>query len=121
MLYHIFLGGYQNSVYFYGMSYTREIQKLRDDIQKEIISCAVSTVTVFDGVLEFNNPVEVVHVDETAYSRVELSGVDISSGQLVDIKNEIILFKNLTVESLCHIHEVLVVNRSFTFKPDLFL
>lgn len=103
------------------MYYSQQIQKLRDDIQKEIISAAVSTITIFDGVLEFNEPVEVTHVQESSYERVELSGVDITTGELIDIKNEIISFKNLTVESLSHIHEVLVIKKSFTFKPDLFV
>lgn len=104
------------------MTYDYALMTLRDKLHREIVKEAVTVCMIGPGMIEFNLDLEFYGPDETGYPRKYIIvGIDCNTGVPVDIKNDLIDYKYFTVETLLKMHNVLVNQKAYTAKPDLFV
>lgn len=102
------------------MNAIQDLTSIRDRIHREIVYQAVSTYNIWDTVIEFHKPQVYACLIDDLPARTTLVGVDGTTGQLVDINDDIVPYETVPLEILVAIHTMLL-NKAFSLKPDLFV
>lgn len=104
------------------MSYLYSLSSLRDKLHREIVREAVNVCMIGTGIIEFTLDLEFFGTDDTGLPRKYIIvGIDCNTGVPVDIKNDFVDYKYFPVETLVKMHNILVNQKAYTAKPDLFV
>ncbi len=113
------------------MSYTKSIQHLKDDIQKDIMREATITNIMdgndSDGVLRLKNhilfTIELYRPHEkNLFQEVRVTGIDCESGEIKCIDNDgipiYLRYSDFLIEYLNCIHEVVCIKKEYHFVSN---
>lgn len=104
----------------------QDLDKLRDDLHREIVKASILTTTDYTGEICLNKSIPVrvtyhnLYDDTYGVKLVKLIGVDTLTGELIVLYDDgyegNIYYNDLTIEQLAKVYDDIVVHKNFTIK-----
>ena len=102
------------------MSYTHELDLLRNRIEKSLVHEAVSNCPEEGGVVLLNSPIDIITCSGVI-QKESIIGFDCDTGIPVNKHEDFVYYHQINITDLANIHHTLVENKNYTTKPDLFI